>query len=60
MSNLPTIESKEYQNRVNFLRAEMEKRGVDIVVGFSNCNCTLLLWICTCKRKLCNHNTFKW
>ena len=36
MSNLPTIESKEYQNRVNFLRAEMEKRGVDIVVGFSN------------------------
>ena len=36
MSNLPTIEGKEYLDRVNFLRNEMEKRGVDIVVGFSN------------------------
>ena len=36
MSNLPTIEGNEYLDRVNFLRNEMEKRGVDIVVGFSN------------------------
>ena len=34
--NYPKIESKEYLQRVNALRAEMAKRGVDLVVGFSN------------------------
>ncbi len=36
MMNYPVIEGKEYASRVNTLRKEMEKRGVDIVVGFSN------------------------
>lgn len=36
MNNFPTIEGKEYSERVNALRSEMAKRGVDIVVGFSN------------------------
>ena len=34
--NYAKIESKEYLQRVNALRAEMAKRGVDLVVGFSN------------------------
>lgn len=34
--NYPTIPAKEYLDRVNALRREMEKAGVDIVVGFSN------------------------
>jgi hypothetical protein len=34
--NYPTIEPKEYLARVNALRAEMDKQGVDLVVGFSN------------------------
>ncbi|MBO5452598.1 MAG: aminopeptidase P family protein [Clostridia bacterium] len=36
MNKFPTIEGKEYLERVNTLRNEMAKRGVDIVVGFSN------------------------
>ena len=32
----PKIENREYLQRVNALRAEMAKRGVDLVVGFSN------------------------
>lgn len=34
--NYPTIEAKEYLNRVNYLRTQMAKMGVDLVVGFSN------------------------
>ena len=34
--NYPKIENREYLHRVNALRAEMAKRGVDLVVGFSN------------------------
>lgn len=34
--NYPKIENREYLQRVNALRAEMAKRGVDLVVGFSN------------------------
>ncbi|MBE6647584.1 MAG: aminopeptidase P family protein [Ruminococcaceae bacterium] len=34
--NYAKIESREYLQRVNALRAEMAKRGVDLVVGFSN------------------------
>lgn len=34
--NYPVIEGKEYAARVEALRAKMEERGVDIVVGFSN------------------------
>ncbi len=34
--NYPKIEGKEYLQRVTALRKEMAKRGVDIVVGFSN------------------------
>lgn len=34
--NYPTIPSNEYLKRVNALRREMAKAGVDIVVGFSN------------------------
>ena len=30
------IEGKEYLERVNYLRGEMAKKGVDLVVGFSN------------------------
>lgn len=30
------IEAKEYLERVNKLRAEMSKNGIDLVVGFSN------------------------
>jgi Xaa-Pro dipeptidase len=36
MMNYPTIDSNAYQQRVDSLRVEMAKRGVDIVVGFSN------------------------
>ena len=36
MINYPTIEGKEYLERVNYLRGEMAKKGVDLVVGFSN------------------------
>ena len=41
--NYPKIESKEYLQRVNALRAEMAKRGVDLVVGFSNPNFIILI-----------------
>jgi len=34
--NYPTIQGNEYLQRVNALRAEMAKRNVDVVVGFSN------------------------
>ena len=34
--NYPKIESTEYAKRIEYLRAEMAKRGVDLVVGFSN------------------------
>ncbi|MBQ5777721.1 MAG: aminopeptidase P family N-terminal domain-containing protein, partial [Oscillospiraceae bacterium] len=34
--NYPKIESKEYLARVEALRRQMAKDGVDIVVGFSN------------------------
>ena len=34
--NYPKIEGREYLQRVNALRTEMAKRGVDLVVGFSN------------------------
>ena len=34
--NYPKIEAQEYLARVNALRAEMDKQGVDLVVGFSN------------------------
>ncbi len=34
--NYPTIPGNEYLQRVNALRAEMAKRNVDVVVGFSN------------------------
>ncbi len=34
--NLPKIEGKEYQARVNCLREKMAEHRVDIVVGFSN------------------------
>ncbi len=34
--NYPTINGNEYLQRVNALRAEMAKRNVDVVVGFSN------------------------
>ena len=36
MRYAPKIEGKEYWERVQKLRAEMAKRGVDLVVGFSN------------------------
>ena len=36
MRYAPKIEGKEYRERVQKLRAEMAKRGVDFVVGFSN------------------------
>ena len=36
MMYYPKIENREYLQRVNALRAEMAKRGVDLVVGFSN------------------------
>ena len=36
MNYAPSIQPAEYQARVTALRAEMAKRGVDIVVGFSN------------------------
>ena len=34
--NYPKIEAQEYLARVNALRGEMAKQGVDLVVGFSN------------------------
>lgn len=34
--NYTTINAIEYTNRVNALRVQMEKDGVDLVVGFSN------------------------
>lgn len=34
--NYPTIESKEYLSRVNYIRTQMAKEGVDLVIGFSN------------------------
>ena len=34
--NYPTIESKEYAQRVETLRAKMNEKGVDVLVGFSN------------------------
>ena len=36
MRYAPKIEGKEYAGRVQKLREEMAKRGVDLVVGFSN------------------------
>ena len=36
MRYAPKIEGKEYLERVQKLRGEMAKRGVDLVVGFSN------------------------
>lgn len=36
MKTYPTIQNAEYLERVNFLRNEMAKRNVDLVVGFSN------------------------
>ena len=34
--NYPTIEGKEYLQRINYLRTKMAEQGVDLVVGFSN------------------------
>ena len=34
--NFVTIESNEYQQRVDALRKVMAEKGVDLVVGFSN------------------------
>ena len=34
--NYPTIEAKEYAQRVHAIRAKMDEKGVDILVGFSN------------------------
>ena len=34
--NYPTIESKEYAQRVEAIRAKMQEQGIDILVGFSN------------------------
>lgn len=34
--NYPTIDAKEYAQRVQAIRAKMEEKGIDILVGFSN------------------------
>lgn len=34
--NYPTIEAKEYAQRVETIRAKMQEQGIDILVGFSN------------------------
>ena len=34
--NYPTIEAKEYAQRVETIRAKMHEQGIDILVGFSN------------------------
>ena len=34
--NYPTIESREFSQRVGTLRKKMAEMGVDLVVGFSN------------------------
>ena len=34
--NYPTIEAKEYAQRVEAIRAKMQEQGIDILVGFSN------------------------
>ena len=34
--NYPTIEAKEYAQRVEAIRAKMHEQGIDILVGFSN------------------------
>lgn len=34
--NYPTIEAKEYAQRVEAIRAKMNEQGIDILVGFSN------------------------
>lgn len=34
--NYPTIDAKEYAQRVQAIRAKMDEKGIDILVGFSN------------------------
>ena len=34
--NYPTIDKSEYAKRIEFIRAEMAKKNVDVVVAFSN------------------------
>ena len=34
--NYPTIEAKEYAQRVEAIRAKMHEQGIDVLVGFSN------------------------
>ena len=34
--NYPTIEAKEYAQRVEAIRAKMNENGVDLLVAFSN------------------------
>ena len=45
--NYTTINPVEYTNRVNALRKQMEKDGMDLVVGFSNLSEVIIF--CSCR-----------